>query len=326
MSVLKSSPIRNMIRCALPTTMMPLSSSMAELHGFAIEMHTDVSVGAFQQRVEHFCRNGFISEAIQAVQHWHQQGLRVPSNMLYCVLQGCMRTQSLAAGREAHRLVVRAGLQSSLFLGRALIRMFAVCGSLSDANHVFRQLREPNVYVWTEIISASSKLGQEVDALRLYQQMQESSLAPDGHVLVAVLKSCIAAKAITTGKLIHFQVIESGLEADAFVGNTLIDLHAKFGSFDDAWHIFDRFVCRDLVTWSAMIGGCVKHSRPLHAIQLFCQMQHEGIESDRIIILCILKACSSLAALMEGRLLHIHVLKLNLESEISISNTLIDMY
>lgn len=119
---------------------------------------------------------------------------------LICCIAFCKDAwpkKNLAAGREAHHLIVKTGFQSNLFLGRTLIRMFALCGALSDANDVFHQLTKPDVSAWTAIISVNSKLGQDDQAAKLYQQMQESSVAPDGHAFVAVLKSCMAAKEMT---------------------------------------------------------------------------------------------------------------------------------
>lgn len=168
------------------------------LHMLCNGAKNDIFLGSFQRRVEGLCEEGFLNEALQAVRLLDQQGLQVSSNMLYCILQGCMAKKDLAAGREAHHLIVKTGFQSNLFLGRTLIRMFALCGALSDANDVFHQLTKPDVSAWTAIISVNSKLGQDDQAAKLYQQMQESSVAPDGHAFVAVLKSCMAAKEMTT--------------------------------------------------------------------------------------------------------------------------------
>lgn len=92
---------------------------------------------------------------------------------LYQLLQGCLERKELVAGRCAHSLMINSGLQSVAVLGDHLIRLFAACGSLHDANLVFCNIANPSPYTWHAIISAHAALGHDERALYLYQQMQQ---------------------------------------------------------------------------------------------------------------------------------------------------------
>ncbi len=43
------------------------------------------------------------------------------------------------------------------------------------------------------------------------------------------------------------------------VVNSLVDMYAKCGSMDDAWRVFNKMPSRDVVTWTAVLGGCALH-------------------------------------------------------------------
>jgi len=57
------------------------------------------------------------------------------------------------------------------------------------------------------------------------------------------------------GRFVHQQIIESVLESDVFVGNSLVDMYTKCGSLEAACIVFNKMPSRDMVTWSAMILG-----------------------------------------------------------------------
>ena len=55
-------------------------------------------------------------------------------------------------------------------------------------------------------------------------------------------------------------------------------------------------------------------------------MLKDGIEPDNHLISCTLKSCASAAALQNGRLLHIHIIKPGLKTDAIIGGSLVDMY
>jgi pentatricopeptide repeat protein len=42
------------------------------------------------------------------------------------------------------------------------------------------------------------------------------------------------------GRFVHQQIIQSVLESDVFVGNSLVDMYAKCGSLEAAWIVFNK--------------------------------------------------------------------------------------
>jgi pentatricopeptide repeat protein len=116
-------------------------------------------------------------------------------------------------------------------------------------------------------------------------------------------------------------------KVDVLVGNTLIDMYTKCGCLNDAHKVFFDLPDRDVVSWGTIISGYQQLEDDFAAPLIpFEMMQEENVEPDLVIILSILKSCSSIGALNCGRLLHDHVIRNGLESDFGVGNTLVDMY
>jgi hypothetical protein len=42
------------------------------------------------------------------------------------------------------------------------------------------------------------------------------------------------------GKNVHERIIQSGCKSDVFVGNSLVDMHAKCENMEDAWGMLNK--------------------------------------------------------------------------------------
>jgi hypothetical protein len=54
-------------------------------------------------------------------------------------------------------------------------------------------------------------------------------LLPNLVTFVGVLNACANMIVVEEGRSVHQQIIQSGLESDVFVGNSLVDMYAKCG-------------------------------------------------------------------------------------------------
>jgi len=53
------------------------------------------------------------------------------------------------------------------------------------------------------------------------------------------------------------------------VGNSLVDMYAKYGSMEDAWKAHNKMPSRNVVTWNAMIFRYVRCGQGRKALELF---------------------------------------------------------
>ncbi|MCO5554062.1 hypothetical protein L7F22_007588 [Adiantum nelumboides] len=78
--------------------------------------------------------------------------LRQP-HAIIALLQACAKLNDLEKGIDLHNKIMGVEmLETSLFVGGALIDMYAKCGCLSNAQHVFDKLPYRDVFIWTALI------------------------------------------------------------------------------------------------------------------------------------------------------------------------------
>jgi pentatricopeptide repeat protein len=180
-------------------------------------------------------------------------------------------------------------------------------------------------FAWNCKLTKYVKDGQLQKAMQLFQQMQREGTPPDIFTFVQVIKACAGLGRLEEGRCVHGQIIESGLESQVFVGNSLIAMYAKCGSIEDAWRVFHNMPSRDVVTWNAMVLGHVKCGQGQKALQLFRQMQLENVQPDSVTFVGVMNACASIGALKEGRCAHAEIIQSGCESHVFVGNSLVDM-
>ncbi len=123
-------------------------------------------------------------------------------------------------------------------------------------------------------------------------------MQPNSVTSVGVLNACASVVAHEEGRCVHQQIIQSGLELDVFVGSSLVDMSAK--CMKDAWSAFNKMPSQDVVTWTAILGGCAMHGHGKEALKHFEQMCDKGVQPDDITFVCLLSACSHAGLVDEG--------------------------
>ncbi|KAJ4975273.1 hypothetical protein NE237_000379 [Protea cynaroides] len=79
---------------------------------------------------------------------------------------------------------------------------------------------------------------------------------------------------------IYSLVIKKNFEPHIFVGSSLLDMYAKAGRIHEARGVFDRLSERDVVSCIGIIGGYAQLDLDEDALELFIQLQKEGMESN----------------------------------------------
>lgn len=273
------------------------------------------------------CDDGRLSEAFELLHVMSSQGVSVPVDTFHRLLKGCIAQNYLELGRRVHALTVQIGCDLKSYVANHLIRMYGSQGCLDEACVVFSKLPSPNVFAWESIIKANADHGKAEQAIQLYLHMRQSGLKPNEYIMVAVLNACASLGNVATGIVVHDHLVESGQSGNIFIGCALVDMYAKCGSLRDARRVFDEMPTRDLVTWNAMIAGCVQQGHYQEALDLYSRMQHDGLLSaNRSTYVAVLKACGMVGAINEGKQIHSQLMVQGLEGDTLLGNALVGMY
>ncbi|KAJ7521878.1 hypothetical protein O6H91_19G072600 [Diphasiastrum complanatum] len=273
-----------------------------------------------------YAHQGLKAEAFRLFEQMQMEGYRPDKVTLVTVLGVCSSPSDLAKGRAIHARLIEGGFESDVVVGTALVNMYAKCQNLEEARKIFERMTERNVVSWTAMITAYSRHGYGDTAFQLFYEMQKEGINPNKVTFLNVLDACQCPTALAQGKLIHFQVVNSGFESDIFVTTALVRMYSRCGSLENSRNVFDKAAERDAGLYNAMIAAYTQHGQRKEAMQLFNQMQREGIRSTGITYVSILDGCAHQAALTDGKLIHAHIVESGLDSDVIVGTALVNMY
>ncbi|XP_024541074.1 pentatricopeptide repeat-containing protein At2g40720-like [Selaginella moellendorffii] len=243
-------------------------------------------------------------------------------------------------------------VEKDVFVGSALVDMYAKCGSMALARQAFERMAIKDVVSWTTLIMGYSQAQDGEQALKLFAAMRQEGFTPDSRTYIAALNACSILASMETGTRvslsdrpallvkknslrrgleIHSQLEEDHKSLDTYLGNTLVDMYAKCGFMPGSQRAFDRMLHRDVVSWSALILGYALTDQSSRALGLFALMQQEHhvdqCRPNSATFVAALKACVSSSNLEIGREIHCQVLDSSGSSlEHQVANSLIDLY
>lgn len=142
----------------------------------------------------------------------------------------------------------------------------------------------------------------------------------------SLLRSCISQRAIEPGKQIHAQLCLSGQGLNVGFATKLVDLYCNCNALVYAHHLFDKIPKGNLFLWNVLIRGYAWDGPYEVALSLYYQLLQNGIVPDNFTFPFVLKACSALSAIKEGKDIHEHVIHTGWENDVFVGASLIDMY
>ncbi|KAJ7568079.1 hypothetical protein O6H91_01G018000 [Diphasiastrum complanatum] len=204
--------------------------------------------------------------------------------------------------------------------------MYGECGSMEEARAVFDKLPNPNLHSSTILMKAYVKNDLGKEALECFYQMQVCGIQPNRVTFIAAVDACASTANIEKGQELHAVIRERGYEGEIVVATALVNMYGKCGSLEEARAVFNTMPHRNVVSWTAMIDACARNGHGKEALELFYEMQAEGIKPNQITFLCALDACSSLAALEKAREVHASIVKSGCQQTPVIATALVNVY
>lgn len=254
---------------------------------------TEKNVVFFNVMIRSYVNNNLYNDALLVYKTMPAHGIN-PDHYTYpCVLKACSGLNHLWVGLLIHSAVVKVGLESNLFIGNGLVAMYGKCGCLIEARRVLDELPSKDVVSWNSMVAGYAQNGRFDGALEICREMESLKLKPDAGTMASLFPA---------------------------VSNTSSDnvLYVK--------EMFLKLSKTSLVSWNVMIAVYVNNLMPNEAVDLYLQMEANGIEPDSISVASVLPACGDLSALLLGRKIHHYVERKRFRPNLLLENALIDMY
>ncbi|ESR40187.1 hypothetical protein CICLE_v10027522mg, partial [Citrus x clementina] len=211
--------------------------------------------------------NGPYEVAIELYYRLLEFGL-VPDNFTFpFALKACSALSAIEEGRRIHEDVIRNKWETDVFVGAALIDMYAKCSCVVNARQVFDKilerdvvLREKRVVSWNAMITGYAMHGHSTKALDLFEKMKDE-VQPDHITFVGVLSACSRGGLFDEGRM-FFESMVRDYHIDPSVQHytCMVDLLGHSGRLDEACDLIMQMrVKPDPGVWGALLNSCKLH-------------------------------------------------------------------
>ncbi|KAJ0967555.1 hypothetical protein J5N97_024472 [Dioscorea zingiberensis] len=256
-----------------------------------------------------YIQNGKPNKVTELFQEMKRADFQPDEFSFVSAFGACAMLENLDLGRQLHSAIVKGNFEESLYVGNAVVDMYAKCGALNDAKHQFGFITDRDIISWNALIVGFVHNEEEDEALSMFRRMRLEKEVLDEVSFASIISACTNIQALEVGKQMHCLSIKSNLYSNVSVGSSLIDLYAKHGKMEAAKQVFQQMPEQSVVPRNILITGHVQKSNEEEAVNLFRQIQMDGLEPSRISFASILPAFSGPLGLGMGNQVHSHILK-----------------
>lgn len=255
-----------------------------------------------------YVQNGFASEVAELFMDMKDGGYQADEFTYTSILSACGCLMRLDFGSQLHSQIIKTNLESNLFVGNALVDMYAKSGSLAEARQLFERIKDRDNVSWNAIIVGYVQVEKEYEAFGLFQRMMSDGTAADEVAMASMLSACANLKDLAQGRQMHCLSVKHGLATSLYVGSSLIDMYVKCGVIQTAQEVFCRMHNRSVVSMNALIAGLAQDNLA-EAVKIYKLMLAEELCPSEITFANLLDACHGSFMFDLGRQIHCLLLK-----------------
>ncbi|EFJ17310.1 hypothetical protein SELMODRAFT_114873 [Selaginella moellendorffii] len=199
-----------------------------------------------------YAQSGHCREAINLFQRMDVE----PNEMvIVSTLAACSGAKDLALGKAIHARILSPDLRKSVFVGTALLNMYAKCGAIKQARAVFDRMPHKDVVArdtvtWSSLVAGYAH-HSHADAILLYRDMHLEGIQPDSVTYVSILNSCSHASLLAQARHFFVSMVED---------HCMVDVLGRAGFVGRAEDVVRNMPFQpDVVAWNTLLGCCKVH-------------------------------------------------------------------
>ncbi|KAJ4957053.1 hypothetical protein NE237_013836 [Protea cynaroides] len=208
----------------------------------------------------------------------HRIGVKPDGVTMVSVITSCSQIGALALGEWVHAYIKKDEIVLDVFLATSLIDMYAKCGDLNRARHLFQEMPTRDLAAWNAMIKGLAIHGQGKEALEIFSLMKRNGVLPNNITFVGLLSAC-SHGGLTAEGLEVFNLMQNQYNIVPQVEHygCVVDLLGRAGQLADAYEFVKRMpVQPDRVVWGALLSACQSHQN----VELAEEAAHRLIELD----------------------------------------------
>ncbi|PIN16183.1 hypothetical protein CDL12_11169 [Handroanthus impetiginosus] len=238
------------------------------------------------------------------------------------VLAHCADCEEFGFGFQLHGVVLKFGLKTEIFIGNALVTMYAKCGRILDADKVFDEMPHKDLVSWNAILSGYAQEGNYgLEAILGFIKMVKGGMNLDHVSFTSVISACGHERILDFGMQVHALSMKRGYSNHVSVCNVLMSMYSKCEIVEDAKLVFENILDGNVVSWTTMLSICEDD-----AMSLFKKMIRHDVYPNDVTFVGLIHAITKHGMMQEGLMVHGFCIKSNFLSEINVANSFITMY
>ncbi|KAI3414868.1 DYW_deaminase domain-containing protein [Psidium guajava] len=274
-------------------------------------------------------QNGNAEASLTCFCQMRRSGVEPNEFTLSTSVKACGVAGILDHGMQIHGLSSKTGFDSVCVVGNCIIDMYAKCGRIDEAARMCNTMPSMNLISWNVMIAGHVLENNDAGkALVLFREMQEAGEVPDEYTFTSTLKACNRLGDIKRGNQIHAFLTTSGFGVSGrpAVAGSLVDLYVKCQNMSEAQKVFDQIEDKNVISWSALILGYAREENLRQAMELFKQLEESTVQVDGFVLSSLIGVFADFALSEQGKQMHAYTIKLSCSRDISVANSILDMY
>lgn len=125
-------------------------------------------------------------------------------------------------GRQVHGICVKGGYDEDVYVGSAIVDVYARCGGMEEAKMVFERLKIKTEVCWNALIAGYARRSEAEEAVQLFMRMQRGGFQSSHFTYSNVFSACASIGALEQGKWFHGHLMKYGLGLVALSGTQFL--------------------------------------------------------------------------------------------------------
>nr|AYM00498.1 pentatricopeptide repeat protein [Salvia miltiorrhiza] len=208
-------------------------------------------------------QNDLHEEALRLLLAAQRNAVETNVFMLSSVLSACAALAALIEGKQVHAVVWKSGFFANEYIASSLVDVYARCGSISHSHSVFSEAEKAkaNVILWNTMISGFARHARPLEAMMLFEKMQQALLRPSEATYVSILSACAHNGLAETGRR-YFAMMktEHDLNPNSVHYSCMVDVLGRAGMISEAKALIEEMPFEATPSmWGSLLASCRVH-------------------------------------------------------------------
>lgn len=243
-------------------------------------------------------QNGDIPLAAALFSRMREDGV-APNDLTYSTI---LTVSEASFPPQIHAQVIKTNYECTPTVGTALMVSYSKLCSTEEALSIFKMIDQKDVVSWSAMLTCYAQAGDCNGATNAFIKMTMHGLKPNEFTISSAIDACASpAAGVDLGRQFHAISIKHRCHDAICVSSALVSMYARKGSIENAQCVFERQTDRDLLSWNSMLSGYAQHGYSQKALDVFRQMEVEGIDMDGLTFLSVIMGCAHAGLVEEGQ-------------------------